>query len=359
MNFRPWSYSRIKTYQECQRRFYLQYVKKLKTVPTEAMIEGKRRHKAIEFLINDNNGTENKNVDVDITANDINVFERIKRFTGGFTAETFLAVNDKGALAKDNKTAYLRGIIDATDKRTTIIDWKCGATLTHDQLQMDIYFVLAAAWYHIVDNVFLGSFIFPYINMESKNVPAKTYRYDMQNCASFFEKIKLIIGEIELAIDAKNADAPDDWEPDTAKCGDCLCWQGCERYNKPVKIDKDIARFPAVLTSDTAPQAAEFLENLKALIKKGETALKVYCTNNGNLTLSDGCGYGHHIKEKRKITDARQLITALSKAGVSKETYWKALNLSPTNALKLCKEAGIDSDEYIAVQEQKGFGVIK
>jgi hypothetical protein len=65
-------------------------------------------------------------------------------------------------------------------------------------------------------------------------------------------------------------------------------------------------------------------------------------------------GVGFNPSDERKVKDVAAAVKALRSKGVDRERIFKALSLSPTNAVKL----GVPEDQ-IATKARQTFGLIK
>ena len=91
------------------------------------------------------------------------------------------------------------------------------------------------------------------------------------------------------------------------------------------------------------------------MIANAEKELKAYCKKNGNIE-TEGGEYGFFEKESRTVPDVKRLVEKVSELGVE---YWDMINISPTNAVKLIKEAGLREEDYISTKVSNSFGEIK
>ena len=144
---RPWSYSRLSTYDDCPRQYQYKYVERMEghRPSSPAASRGSELHeKAEQYLL----GT-------------LKIYPpEFQRVSGhamalkakGAKSEQKLAVTDKWEPCDyEAPEVYLRGIIDVlyTDEDGTVHvqDWKTGQVYDSHPVQMDNYVAIAAAHY--------------------------------------------------------------------------------------------------------------------------------------------------------------------------------------------------------------------
>ena len=143
---RPWSYSRLSTYEDCPRQYQYSYVENLPGFRPEspAASRGSAIHTmAEEYLLGKRMIYPPELQKVSAHAMSLKAKKA--------TAEQKLAVNDKWE-PDDYKspTAFFRGIIDVCyteGDAVHIQDWKTGQVYDSHPKQMEVYVALAAAHY--------------------------------------------------------------------------------------------------------------------------------------------------------------------------------------------------------------------
>lgn len=363
-DLRAWSYSKIKCYNDCLHSFYLRYIKKVKVMPNEAMINGSKRHAIFEKLIKNE---DIKNID-DI---DLKAFKRVESLVRGFKTETYLCIDEQGNICKDKNMAFYLGIIDAHNERNSFVDWKTGASLMCDKEQLDSYFILLSAWYK-VSEIITGSFIFPYQEENEENEekpPARTFTYYTKEVTSFFNILKKKILKIEDDLDflLQSKDLETAFEPNFESCKNCIVWNYCKYFNKAIVEEneetKEILKYPVLKNPDgtlnvkNIREAILFVESVKMLLKKAESQLKTVIKK--QVILEDGRSYGHFKKEQNSVKDVRNFIKTIHNMGYNKDEYWKLLTLSPTNLKKVCKKLDLNPDDFLIKKEIKKFDFLK
>lgn len=358
--FRPWTYNQLQTLigdKACYYAEFLQLIKKIPLQKSESMLRAKTRSNAFKLIMS----KEPYETGL-VTMEDHEVFNRIAGLISGEgKTNEYLSINEGGELEKDSKKVFFGGQISYTDTRTKFFKWRMGNSTFADPLQIDMLFVLLMAWYHITQDVILGSLIFPYADIEEGNAPATTLSYRTKDCAEIFNRIKAKIFNLELDLNKRDPNKPDEWPINLDACSDCLVWASCEHANKAVEITNDITlQFPTkTLSTANAPQAAVMALALEELMKRIKKSLKTYTKEYGNIELPDGREYGHFPKSSRVVFDPRGLIRAAKDAGIAPDDYWNYIGVSPTNADKLIKLANLDVSEFVGEDKKKGFGIMK
>jgi putative RecB family exonuclease len=132
------SKSQINVFKQCPKKWYYNYIKKIKSKPSEAMFRGIRIHKEIEDFYN--------NITIDIPNKKIKMLNKntdLKEFLkfenkrlqscfdkdGNLISKYFYPFHQEAKV--NNKELALRGFIDAVyinpeDGKLIIIDWKTG-----------------------------------------------------------------------------------------------------------------------------------------------------------------------------------------------------------------------------------------
>ena len=141
---RPWSHSRLSTYEDCPKQYWYSYVEKMPGFrpPSPAANRGSAIHTAAEeYLLNVRKIYPPELQKVSGHA----MLLKTKKIQ----AELKLAVTDKWEPCDyKDENAYLRGIIDilyVEDKHIHIQDWKTGQVYASHPTQMENYVAIAAA----------------------------------------------------------------------------------------------------------------------------------------------------------------------------------------------------------------------
>lgn len=147
-----WSYSGMKNFQGCPRRYHeVNVLKNYPFVETPQTIYGKKVHKAIEDYFTDGLCLP------DEYAAFKTIVEKFASIGGERLPEVRLAVDVNGEPVDFfNESAWVRGIADLlivskNGKRALIVDWKTGGKNYPDISQLELMFLLARSKYPAVE----------------------------------------------------------------------------------------------------------------------------------------------------------------------------------------------------------------
>jgi hypothetical protein len=136
MNF---SYSRIKVWVECPRKYKAIYIdKSVKRTDSPALARGRELHERLEAAVK--TGTPPSNITLPP-----GLIETLHR--GQAKAEIGFGIDENGQPVQDVKRSFLGGYLDAfllVTQRAMVLDWKSGR-FNPDPLQADVYSVLVRA----------------------------------------------------------------------------------------------------------------------------------------------------------------------------------------------------------------------
>ena len=222
--YRPWSYSRLDTARSCLRRFWLQYVRKLKGYQTPEIVHGQRLHDLFAKSV------ETGRPSPAFTPEELEAWNRVEIHARCGKPEVFLVVDVEGKPSTEKKDHFLLGHLDVVlaGMGYNVIDWKMGQGLQYDQDQAEIYAILYAAWHKPRHPVAVG-FLFPFV----EGVTGMTIQYTPAQTVDLFTQLwrpRILKLEAELgALDPENQEA---WTPNPAVCGGCLQAFNCTYFTR-------------------------------------------------------------------------------------------------------------------------------
>lgn len=141
---RPWSYSRLTTYEECPAQYRYCYVEKLPGIekdPSTGAGRGTRVHKSAEDFLTGAASTFDRELSQQST-----LLHALKA-RGAIPEKRIGVADDWSDVGYDSPTVMLRGSQDVyiiENKEVTVYDWKTGKVYDSHKDQMDFYAVLAS-----------------------------------------------------------------------------------------------------------------------------------------------------------------------------------------------------------------------
>lgn len=146
MSVITWSYSGMKSFQGCQRRYHeVNVLKNFPFVDTPETIYGKEVHSAIEDFINDGVCLPESYSGFKSAVDKINRIDGIK-----YCELKMGVLRDGEPCDFYDKAAWVRGIADliiisSDGRKAIIIDWKTGSHRYPDHKQLELMFLLLCA----------------------------------------------------------------------------------------------------------------------------------------------------------------------------------------------------------------------
>jgi hypothetical protein len=175
-----WSFSAIKDFKGCSRRYHAVRVAKLyKSPKTEAIIYGEQVHKALEEYVRDSKplpaGFDKFK----------SLADSVLRFPGAIHCELKMALNaDKQPVAFRDKDVWVRGIADVLvvdGPNAHVLDYKTGGAKYPDKDQLELMALMTFAYFPEVETV-KGALAFVAHDVLIKSV------YKRQNIAKMWAK---------------------------------------------------------------------------------------------------------------------------------------------------------------------------
>ena len=171
-----WSFSSLKTYKTCARKYHAETVLKLyPRTETEATRYGTELHKAFEDYLQDDKPLKGD------AARFKAMLDVVKRIPGELLCEYEMALTpDLKPCAFDDEGRWVRGIadiviLDREKRRAFVLDWKSGSAKYPDKSQLCLMALMLFAHYDWVDEV-KGALAF--VNHKTL-LPNRYYRKDV------------------------------------------------------------------------------------------------------------------------------------------------------------------------------------
>lgn len=363
----PHRRSNIVNFDECVYSYYLAVVEGARggNVHTE---RGIRLHYLFETLFHKDEVAYTQTYGKPLQE-EIRAFKKVESLGSGMETEKRYYVNRDGEAVEPDepngmpKDAWLYCTIDVHNLHNLAIDWKMGQAGFHQDLWDDGFrfqaeFYLACMRPHLPKKgLYEFSFVFPFIDGDSDEVPAKTFSFDLSAIDDIWEGIKEKVLRVENQMEGFNGNYP----INKKNCSRCLVWASCKHMNQSVATELGVMRWEGGLTTETAPRAVEFLEALQTLTKQVEKEMKAYCDKNGNIETPEGL-FGFYPKSKKSIKDVRGTIAKIVEEGEgdgAREEIYKNLSFAVTKALKVAKKYKVDVTEFIDEKTENWFGRVK
>lgn len=184
--YRPWSVSKIETLKQCPKKFWFNYIKKMKLDKpvNKAMLIGQVVHKVLQFALSGRNLDASFMLalqDSHLTSEEVDEVNNYRPAVTSFLAkyrsylekhgiresivEKQYAINSEGRPAKffDNDNAFVRGVVDLAmfvqaQPHLIVLDHKTGKQrkMTHYDTQFDFYRLLLKAAYPAITGIVTG-----------------------------------------------------------------------------------------------------------------------------------------------------------------------------------------------------------
>lgn len=182
----PWSYSSIKQFEQCPRKYYhLRVAKDYVDTPNDSAIYGDEVHKAAELRVKDGTPVPDK---YSIIREPV---EKMLALPGEKYAELKLGVAKNGDRYEPcdffARHGYYRGIVDllvVNRHRGYLVDWKSGSSKYADARQLDLMAGAVFVNYPQIDTIRAGlAFV------ASGELVEKNYgRWELEKCLSVFDR---------------------------------------------------------------------------------------------------------------------------------------------------------------------------
>ena len=336
-----YSYSSLKTYLDCPRKYYFIKKEGLKPLPGALLLTGQALHEIIhKYISHLNQGKVATDFSfLDILAEEVSlkyppsiqkdILTYAKRFGESFLFERdyFVGTEKRIALDKNHKTVdffdsnvYFRGILDFIERKDNLIitDFKFSYK-TADRFQLQTYAWLSSVLFPEEEEFILRVFNLRTLSFE------KDTKIKAKELPKVFKRIESIIEEIEK--DKTFKPRPSNY------CSFCSFLPLCGQIRPWKKA------LPDLTTPEKAQRFATQLYYAEELVKQAKSTLKEYCQENGAVPLLDSdLQFDFAPRFTNKIENVEEFANLMWKRGEDPFVY---LNVDMRRAKKLLSDDAI------------------
>ncbi len=357
---RPHRRSTVKLWNFCVHAFYLRAVKKAEG-GNEHTRSGVIKHSLLEAF---QRGTQ-----IPYGDDQIRIWNKLKDWVMGMEPEkkvfrTLDGLPIETCVVGAPSDALLECTFDNFSKNHGV-DYKTGLSgYENDRYDSDFayqakFYVATAA--PLMGEFFNFDFLFPYQQIEAAGIPSKTFSFsklsgDYDRC---WDEIKSEVLFIESQCEDRDADRPEDWEPDLSKCGRCLYVDSCQ-MRKAVEMDDKVIKWEGGLTTANFAKGVEILQTISMMEKYAKQAIEDFVSKNGNQVIG-GKEYGF-FKKPRRFNSLRSFdfAKALKASGFDMKEFYNRIKVAQADATEMAATAGLNPKDFYdaSIGEVNSFGFI-
>ncbi|MEK4487962.1 PD-(D/E)XK nuclease family protein [Psychrobacillus sp. FSL H8-0484] len=303
-----WSYSKISSYEWCNRSYYYKYVLKRPTPSTVPMRIGSIMHKAIQWVVSEGYDTSDAlrfaayeaggipegETFQELLRMVVNAIYEIPLDTMEVQSEVYVSIKTTLGIVR----AYIDIIIDdLANDVTEIWDYKSGwkEQVANESMQLALYaWILSELRGNTIGSTFFGRLFFPRINRWN----------EVEITTEHIHKAKSWFIQNVQTIRANSLDI-DDWErtTDKGKCDTCpfvgLCASGM--------MEEGFPRSGKVTTMEEATKMGEYILMQERLIKNMKAGLKDFVSEHEPVTIGNKSWQITFGEPSPKVTDMLEL----------------------------------------------------
>lgn len=213
------SYSSLKMYENCPKRYYHQRItKEVSDSGSEATRYGERVHKALEERLTNDNELSQETVKYESLCESIDSMKNHKDFNEILLEERLTITDSFTPTGWWSDSAWLRSILDVLilfKDKAIVMDWKTGKRRP-DFTQLEMFALQVFAHFPHINKV-TTSFVWLKDMKQDKRSYTRELSYDMQND---------LVGRVSrILLSLENDDFP---AKPSGLCRWCPCYEWCE-----------------------------------------------------------------------------------------------------------------------------------